>query len=106
MRSTRLAFKKCSWELGRLVRFGNSPGWTRPEHRRYVRSPPTPPTLGLGDEVAEWPENCKNRFGTKVRQGMRPADNAPVAVLQATWVLGDTRPESVYLDPPQHGVVF
>src|SRR5438876_5613307 len=32
MGSTRLAFKKCSWELGRLVRFGNSPGWTRPEH--------------------------------------------------------------------------
>jgi len=26
---------------------------------------------------------------------MRPANNAPVAVLQATWVLGDTRPESV-----------
>jgi hypothetical protein len=26
---------------------------------------------------------------------MRPADDAPVAVLQATWVLGDTRPESV-----------
>src|SRR5712691_1372109 len=55
MRPARLVFKKCSWELGRLVRLGNSPGWTRPEHRRYVKSPPTPPTLGLGDEVAEWP---------------------------------------------------
>jgi len=37
---------------------------------------------------------------------MRPADDAPVAVLRATWRLGDTRPESVYLDPPQHCVVF
>src|SRR5258708_4945359 len=78
---------------GRLVRFGDSLGWTRPEHPRYVRSPPTPPTLGLGDEVAEWLKTA--RIGTKVRQVMRPADNAPVAFLQATWVLGDTRPESV-----------